>query len=160
MERIQKILNHPIYKEHMEAITKAEADRIFCLHNMSHFLDVARIAMILNDELELTVSKEWIYAAALLHDIGRDEEYRSGIRHEEASALIAPQILMECGFDDNETHVIVNAIRNHRNKNIVNDADLNGLLYRADKASRPCFFCPVEAECRWSDEKKNKELLY
>jgi len=160
VERIQRVLKHPIYIEHMEAITKAEADRIFCLHNMSHFLDVARIAVILRDEEKIDVPKEWIYAAALLHDIGRDEEYRRGIRHEVASAEIAPQILTECGFDNKETDVIIGAISHHRDKSISNDRDLNGLLYRADKASRPCFFCPVEEQCRWSADKKNKELVY
>ena len=67
---------------------------------------------------------------------------------------------MECGYNNNETDVIVDAIRNHRNKSIRNNRDLKGLIYRADKASRPCFFCPVEGDCRWSDEKKNKELFY
>ena len=160
MERIGQILKHPVYHMHMEAIEKAEEQRVFCRHNMSHFLDVARIARILNDEEHMGISKEWIYAAALLHDIGRDEEYRSGIPHQQASGEIAPQILKECGFNDNETDVIVNAICCHRDKSVAALRNLSGLIYRADKASRPCFFCPAEKECHWGKEKKNLNLLY
>ncbi len=69
----------------------AEEGRRFCHHDMGHFLDVARLAMIFNLQQGLSVSKEMIYAAALLHDIGRWNSMRTGtdtFRH------LKPQ---ECG---------------------------------------------------------------
>ena len=114
----------------------------------------------MNQEEELDIDNEIIYAAALLHDIGKHLQYAEGIPHEKASARIAPDILRECGFDNKETGVIIEAILNHRNKEVAKDRDLNGLLYRADKASRACFDCEAENECNWSREKKNLSLKY
>lgn len=160
MERIDKILNHDLFLENLKKNGQAEADRRFCRHNMVHFLDVARIARIMNEEEALGIENELIYAAALLHDIGKNRQYAEGIPHEKASAEIAPAILVECGFDDKETGVIIEAILNHRNKDVAEERNLNGLLYRADKASRSCFACEAEAECNWSKEKKNLHLRY
>jgi len=160
MDRIDKILNHELFLYHLHANESAEAQRHFCRHNMVHFLDVARIARIMKLEEELDIDNDIIYAAALLHDIGKHRQYAEGIPHEKASAEIAPVILKECGFDDKETGVIIEAILNHRNKEVAKDRDLNGLLYRADKASRACFACEAEDECNWSREKKNLHLKY
>ena len=41
-----------------------------------------------------------IYAAALLHDMGRVRQYRDGTEHHEESARIAARILPECGFSE------------------------------------------------------------
>lgn len=155
MERIDKILNHALFNECIRKNEAAECDRTFCHHDIGHFLDVARIAMILNLREHLGISEEWIYAAALLHDVGRYLQYESGIPHEQASAEIAPEILRDCGFDEKETGVIVTAIGLHRSKEIAQEASLNGILYRADKASRACFACKAEKECNWKNEKKN-----
>ena len=73
MERIQKILNHPLYQEQFKLLQDAEKDREFCRHTMEHFVDVARLMYIYTLEEKTNVSKELIYAAALLHDIGRYE---------------------------------------------------------------------------------------
>lgn len=158
MERINKILNHDLFIKCIEKINAAEADRSFCCHNMVHFLDVARIAYILNLEEDLGIEKELIYGAALLHDIGRHEQYADGIPHELASARIAPKILIECGFNEKETGVIIDAIRLHRTSEIAEEPSLNGILYRADKASRACFACKVEAACDWKQDKKNLQI--
>ena len=77
----------------MEQIRVLEQDRIFCRHDTTHFLDVARIAYIENLENGLGLAKEEIYAAALLHDIGRHLQYTRGIPHEQASAMEAEGIL-------------------------------------------------------------------
>ena len=103
------------YQEHIEKIKQAEEGRIFCLHNMSHFLDVARIAALLNEEERLGISKELIYATALLHDIGRHVQYADKTPHEKASAILAPKILDEAGFEKWEQEEILHAIREHRN---------------------------------------------
>ena len=46
MERIQKILNHPLYQEQFKLLQDAEKDREFCRHTMEHFVDVARLMYI------------------------------------------------------------------------------------------------------------------
>lgn len=160
MDRVDKILNHDLFLRHLEDNEQAEADRQFCHHDMVHFLDVARIGEIINLEEGLGLNREWIYAAALLHDCGKHVQYAEGIPHELASAEIAPEILKECGFDDNETRVIVDAIGCHRDANAAGEANLRGVLYRADKASRACFACKAEKECNWKDDKKNLGIKY
>lgn len=160
MERIDKILNDDLFIENMRKNEAAEADRSFCRHNMAHLLDVARIAMILNLEEGLGLEKDVVYAAALLHDIGRHIQYKEGTPHEQASAGIAPSILQKCGYNENETDVIIKAIRLHRTDEIAENHDLSGILYRADKASRACFACKAEKDCNWKQEKKIYTVRY
>ncbi|MBQ6806903.1 MAG: HD domain-containing protein [Lachnospiraceae bacterium] len=159
-DRINRILNHDLFIECLAKNESEESDRKFCRHNMGHFLDVARLATIFNLQEQLGIPKDLIYAAALLHDIGRFRQYQDGTPHEQASAELAPEILQDCDYNDKETTVIVEAIRNHRNASIKEEASLNGLLYRADKMSRSCFACPVEKECNWKADKKNLILRY
>lgn len=159
MERINKILTNDRYREYLEKNNQAEAQRRFCRHNMGHFLDVARIAVILNSEDNYGQEQEIIYGAALLHDIGRWMQYEDGTPHEKASAMLAPEILSSCGFSDAESGKILAAISNHRNAQIREEKSLSGLLYRADKLSRPCFACSREKECNWKNDKKNLRLL-
>lgn len=168
MERVNKILNHHLFKEYLEKNRIAEEDRRFCRHDMGHFLDVARLGMIFalqgahkaddNDKAE--VPEELIYAAALLHDIGRWKQYEDGTPHERASAELAPEILSDCGFTAQETARIVTAISDHRNEAVKEERSLSGILYRADKMSRSCFCCETEQECDWKGNKKNLELRY
>ena len=68
----------------MEHLAEYEKNRIFCRHGMDHLMDVARIAYIENLEKNCGISKEIIYGAALLHDIGRYLQYTEGIPHERA----------------------------------------------------------------------------
>jgi len=158
MERINKILNHDLFIENLRKNEMAEEDRLFCHHDMVHFMDVARIGYILSMEEGLSVPKDWIYAAALLHDIGRHRQYAEGIPHEKASAGIAPEILRACGFDDKETLVILSAILSHRDKTVAEEKSLSGILYRADKLSRACYCCKAEADCDWKKDKKNLKI--
>lgn len=160
MNRVNRILTNEKYKMHLEKISAAEETRLFCCHNMGHFLDVARIAMQLNAEEELGISKELIYATALLHDIGRHVQYADGTPHEKASVILAPEILEECDFKREEQEIILAAIGNHRNKKIAGEKSLSGIIYRADKLSRACFCCQAERECDWSKSKKNLYLEY
>ena len=160
MKRIQDIFTHPLYQEQLLLLMDAEKDRIFCRHTVEHFLDVARIGTIIALEEGLKINREWIYAAALLHDCGKHEQYENGIPHEQASARIAPEILKACGFNDEETGVIVTAISRHRDPEAAKEKNLNGILYRADKASRACFACDAEKDCNWKDGKKNLTIKY
>ena len=158
--RIDRILKHPEFLANLKKNDAAEAHRRFCRHNMVHFLDVARIARVINGEEHFGVDLEWIYAAGLLHDIGRHVQYADGTPHEEASAVIAPEILAECGFSEEEVAIIADAILMHRKSEVAGEKNLRGILYRADKASRACFACPVEQECNWKNEKKNLLIMY
>ena len=163
MERIDKILQHELYKEYVGKIELAERDREFCKHDMVHFLDVCRLAMVLylKEQADAKdIKEEWIYAAGILHDIGRWQEYEEGIRHEVASSQLAPAILRGCDFFEEEIEEICTAIGNHRNKDIKDQSSLSGILYRADKMSRPCFSCKAEKICNWDKNKKNLQIQY
>ena len=160
MDRINRILNHDLYRTYLERNEQAEADRRFCRHNIGHLLDVARIGMLYNLEENYGLPKEIVYGTALLHDIGRFRQYEDGTPHELAGAELAPQILKDCGYTDLETTVMIEAIRNHRNASVADERNLNGLLYRADKASRGCYACSVIEECNWSNRKKNQDLTW
>ena len=133
MERVNQILQHTLYQSCRRQIDEKEKDRIFCGHDMGHLLDVARLAWIFNLEANQEISKERIYAAALLHDIGRHIQYENGTPHQIAGLPIAEQILTDCGFYPEEMKEILYAIENHRNKEMLKRNDLAGILYRADK---------------------------
>ena len=160
MERINKILRHELFQRYMEKNRRAEENRRFCRHDMGHFLDVARLAMIFNLQQGLAIPEELIYGAALLHDIGRWRQYEDGMPHEKASALLAPEILSDCGFTQQEAEQILSAISSHRDERIKDERTLNGILYRADKMSRSCFCCEMEKECDWKGSRKNLVLQY
>lgn len=154
MDRIKLITNHPEFQRCMQGIRQAEVDRIYCLHGFEHSLDVARISYILNLEQNLSYKKDVIYAMALLHDIGRWEEYKNGGSHHESGAVMAEEILLSAGYDEEEQKMICDAIRNHKH-NDGETKDLSYLLYKADKLSRKCFDCKVVDQCYWSDDQKN-----
>ena len=78
MERFQKIVWHEKYKETYERLQQLEIDRKFCGHDIEHFLSVARISYLMILEKRLPVSKDIIYATALLHDLGRADQYEKG----------------------------------------------------------------------------------
>lgn len=159
-ERINKILENDDYIRCIHLNEEAEKDRPFCRHNMMHFLDVARIAQILNLREARQIEDEWIYAAALLHDIGRYEQYAQGTPHETASARLARPILHECGFSHMETEAVLKAIKSHRTEAAADRQGLEGVLYRADKLSRSCFACKAEPACDWKESKKNRNLVW
>ena len=59
MERVEAIRNNPLFRASMERIERAEAEREFCRHGMSHVLDVARIAWITALERRCRVPRTW-----------------------------------------------------------------------------------------------------
>lgn len=147
VERLNKILQNKRYKEHLERVKSLEKTRIYCKHEMTHFMDVARIAYILNLEEKSGIDKEIIYATALLHDIGRWVEYERGIDHALASKELACDILKDCGFKEEERIIICQAIGRHRIKEN-HPSTLSYYLYQADKLSRPCISCESIASCK------------
>jgi len=160
MERVNKIINNSVYKRSYKLIADYEETRIFCKHDMSHFLDVARLAWIFNLEEHLGISREIIYAAAILHDIGKHEQYLCNIPHETAGIKTAQIILKDCGFDESESEMILSAIETHRDETRMNCKDLNRILYLADKMSRSCFTCKAKDSCNWDIKKMNLVVKY
>jgi uncharacterized protein len=158
MERINKILRDSEYLEHLSRIKLLEKDRKFCKHNMNHFLDVCRIAWILNLEQDLGLDKEVIYAAGLLHDIGKWQQYETGEDHAAVSEHLCGGILVRCGFHEKEIKMIKEAIRKHRKE--VEGSDLSRIIYKADKLSRNCLFCKAIDECKNFKAGEVPELLY
>ncbi|AKL94423.1 metal dependent phosphohydrolase [Clostridium aceticum] len=159
MKRVNEILNHPQYNVYLQKNMEAEKDRIFCRHNLQHFLDVARVGYIIALEKNLKVSKEIIYTAALLHDIGRWKQYADGTDHALVSAELSKAILRDCNYSDNETHLILTAIEKHRKgKKLVSDLDF--LLYEGDKRSRPCVECKTIEGCNRFEENEKPEIQY
>lgn len=162
-----QILKDERYLKCLSDIEELEKNRIFCKHNLSHFINVARIATIIWQEEGggNNLKRDIIYAAGLLHDIGRSEEYTKGTPHEEAGAIIAGEILQSSGYEDKEIEMITRAISAHRIKddNVKEDRDIDYLgqiISKADKLSRECFACSASDMCKWSKEKKNKSLEY
>ena len=76
MHRLNVVVHHWIYQDYYGRIKRLEKERIFCRHQMTHLLDVARIAYIKNLEENLGFEKDVIYTAAVLHDIGKSFQYK------------------------------------------------------------------------------------
>lgn len=157
MKRVNAIWQNERYQRSLKKIEAWEKEREFCRHTPEHFLDVARLAWILVLEAGIQAEKEIIYAAGLLHDIGRFRQYEEGIPHEQASAELAEEILGDCGFSEGERSQVLELIRGHRTRQ--EPGGLPELFYRADKLSRNCFSCPAEKKCDWPETKKNKEIV-
>lgn len=115
MKRVNAIYRHPLYQTYYRRLEEAEQGRIFCRHQMTHLLDVARIAYIRSLEEGLGLDREVIYAAAVLHDIGKVLQYEEGIPHEITGEKIAAEILDglagENAFSETEKAMILTAIR-------------------------------------------------
>lgn len=156
MDRVNKILSNEKYNALLKRLNKLEENRVFCKHNIEHFLDLARIAYIKVLEEKLDYKKEVIYAVALLHDIGRVYEYENGTAHDKASANIAKEILKEIDFSFEEKELIIECIEGHRNEGY---SKLSKIISESDKLSRKCFICTSEKDCYWDEDKKNILIL-
>lgn len=158
MERVNLILNDPDFLAYLKKNQNLEVDRIYCHHDITHFLDVSRIAYIIDLEEKLNIDKEVVYAIGLLHDIGRWMEYEKGIDHAIASKELAEGILQRCGFSEEEIKEILQAIAGHRKKG--ESSPLEDLLYRADKLSRNCTSCNARSTCKRFQNNEKPYLLY
>lgn len=165
-ERADLIWRHPVYQEHFRNLQDAERTREFCRHTLMHFLDVARIAHILNLENSYGIPKDIVYAAALLHDIGRSLQFSAGTPHDQASASLCTQIMPDCGFSGSEISRVQSAILHHRGHDLPEALQdqhtkdpLAECLKRADKLSRNCFDCPAAHSCNWPCEKRNHSIF-
>ncbi len=157
MKKFNSLLHDEEYLKYLSRNNLNEETRIFCKHGLEHFLDVARIAYIINLEENLGYSKEIIYVTSLLHDIGKFLQYEEKIPHEISSWNLSEKLLDKYDFTLEEIELIKEGIIGHRQKESKNFAKL---LYKADKLSRLCFTCPAEKQCNWDFEKKNFNINY
>lgn len=147
MNRVRAILDDSEYEHYLKLIDQAEAERVYCRHDYHHALSVARLAYLLalEEKLELPYElKPLIYAAGLLHDIGRWVEYVEGEDHCAAGARLAKPLLLRVGFNQGETRQILAGIREHRKPA---GSTLGRLLAEADDLCRDCYRCSASADC-------------
>ena len=173
-DRIRRIMDDPRFRRELRKTEQLEKDRVFCRHDWQHLLDTARIMQILCLRESLPVETDLIYAAALLHDIGRARQYEVGTPHDIAGVQLAGPILADCGYTTAETDLILNAIGSHRlhaaltaGSDPVSASDeaeyseafknrFAQIMYAADKKSRPCYLCNARKDCNWPEERKNR----
>ncbi len=177
MERIRRIVQHEKYQLYLERIRVLEQGRPFCLHPIEHFIDVARISYILwletiisehfgiqectgnQKRLQMNEAKLLIYAASLLHDIGRYQQYLYGYNHADIGADLAVEILSDTDFDTEQQDLILDAIRNHNRSH--SDNWLTSLLQTGDRLSRACYRCSQRASCYKLDQMEtSKGIIY
>lgn len=157
MDRVNHILKNDRYQKSLQKIKEYEKQRMFCRHDIEHFMSVARIMRIKSLEDEIKIEKDMIYAVALLHDIGRALQYEKGQDHASAGEVVARSILEECGYLKEEIEEICRAITTHNG--LEGNSPLGCLLQFADKISRNCFFCSASKECHWPEMKKNRGVI-
>jgi uncharacterized protein len=159
MKRVEILINDTLYNQYLQRNIEGESEPKSCLYGFRHHIDVARIAYILvlehNDlnyfiqEHGLTsrlAAKEVIYAAGLLHDIGKWQEYKLGTDHASFGAKLAREILPRAFFNPSEVELIARAIYEHRNISS-NMTFLGERLHRAENLSRICVNCEYDTEC-------------
>ena len=194
MKYVNELLQKTDYLQQLQKLEQLEKDREFCKHGLNHLLDTARIAWITYLEQQQNVNKtdaqmkvveesilekEMIYLAALLHDLGRIQEYEEGISHHIASAVMAETYLSEIGYPEEKAMLIVAAVYGHRKNQgefaqrmekiceRKNNSEayermregLGALIYFADKKSRACFYCEAAENCNWEQEKRNMQIM-
>lgn len=157
MERVQPILQSPAYTGLMKQLEELERDRIYCRHGLPHQLDVARIAAILALERGVDCPRDVIYAAALLHDIGRVRQYTDGEPHARVGVEAAADILRGTAFAADEQADILQAVGRHQTGG--GACALVQLIREADHASRMCFACAARCTCNWPEERRNQTIL-
>jgi uncharacterized protein len=99
-------------------------------HGFDHVLRVWRLAERIGQQEGADL--EVLQAAALLHDIGRAEELRSGVCHAHYSAERAREILRACPGE--RVEAVAQAIAQHRFRGVAGPSSLEArVLYDADK---------------------------
>ena len=157
MQRIAKLQQDSDFQSLLNRIDEGERDRIFCRHGLAHLLNVARIAWIEALERRLPLEKPVVYAAALLHDLGRAFDRDN---HDTAALDIGRDILIRSGFDAPDIASILQAVAAHGDKRTPDGQlpPLCAVIRRADGLSRPCYACAAAKECYWPDARRNHRI--
>lgn len=161
MKNTNVIYKLDIIQDRLVKLEDLEESRIYCRHNLDHFLATARIAYILNLENDLGISKDLIYTTALLHDLGRIEEVEQNLDHHIGSAQLAEKVLAYTDYTKEEKDLIIEAILGHRGwEKDGPEESFRQIFKKADSLSRDCFNCKVSGSCKWSEERKNMVISY
>ena len=150
------------YQDRLRRLQQIEKNRAFCRHDLAHMEKCAEIGQWMKRENGLAYSDGTILLCALLHGLGRVEEYESGADHRMASAELADGLLRELEVSEEERRKILRAIRSHgRRKDAARMwyarkriRTLEGLLRFSDQFSRPCYRCRARRECKWREDEK------
>ncbi len=112
-------------KEHLDASSGGA-------HTLDHVKRVYGLAMALGRELSANLRV--LGAAALLHDVGRLQELKTGISHSILSGEMSRGILTQLGYSLDEIEQVVNTIKTHRFSENIRPTSLEGeILSDADK---------------------------
>lgn len=153
MTYVKRLVALPYYQSLLHQLEEKEKDRIYCKHDFTHFLDVARITAILVRDFDIDVSDEAIYLTALLHDIGRLDD--GMMPHAQASIRYAKECLERIHYPADKHTLILDVIANHRYRGRQKPKTFIEAFSLADNLSRACYRCPATESCKWSDERKN-----
>ena len=160
--QIDRLLQHPMYRARLELLQELERKRDFCGHNLEHFMKVGRIAEYVVAKNELLFAEEVVWGAALLHDMGRVEQYRQGISHEKASVAFAREILFSLDWNVSDIDMVCEAIGSHSHRQCAADrwrkmpelVSLTEVISFANQFSRTCYKCHMADACKWTEEEK------
>jgi len=103
-------------------------------HGPDHSDRVFQMAMAIGRAMDARL--DILAPAALLHDIGRNQESRSrgGVCHADTGAEMAKPILRELGYDNSDSDAICHCIRAHRFRSATRPESLEArILFDADK---------------------------
>lgn len=123
--------------ELLDRLRRISAD--FCLaeggsHGPDHSERVLQTALAMGRRVDARL--DILAPAALLHDIGRREESRSrgGVCHARHGADLAPPLLRELGYGEEDIQAICHCIRAHRYRGGIEPVSLEArILFDADK---------------------------
>ena len=105
MPRLDAIWADEVYQREYRRLEELEQTRVFCRHGIRHLMDTARIMWALNLERACGLSQDVVYAAALLHDIGK------ALDHEIEGSHV--QIGVEVARKYKENPAVIHAIEAH-----------------------------------------------
>lgn len=160
LDQVNRLLAHDTYKSYLQDLKSLESERVYCKHDLQHFLDVARIATIINLKEDYKLNEEDVYLAALLHDVGKTQSYKdASVKHSIASAVLAKPLLQELKIDSKRIEGILYAIEKHNSKDEILEP-LAKVIAKADHLSRQCHACMAYDTCKWPETKKNHGITY
>ncbi len=115
------------YEEYMKSCMRDSA------HDEGHIRRVLDAALVLAGQ-EKNVDYDVLIAAALLHDIGREEQFRTGESHAAVGARMAKAFLVEAEGDEAYAQRVSDCIRTHSFRKNDPPASIEAkLIYEADK---------------------------